>query len=116
MTNQSIAAALTLGFLVFTLSILPVTTAEAECQTLSGKLPLSCPPGWESVAFNRIEDQGMIECCRVSTTTPPSRDPGFRLPQRQIRLCRKAVHRAACQKHRQGRHRHGGDIRGPQSR
>jgi hypothetical protein len=31
MTNQSIATALPLGFLAFTLSVLPVTTAEAEC-------------------------------------------------------------------------------------
>jgi hypothetical protein len=31
MTNQSIATALPLGLLAFTLSVLPVTTAEAEC-------------------------------------------------------------------------------------
>ena len=33
MNHQGIAAALTLAFLAFNLSVLPVTTAEAECMT-----------------------------------------------------------------------------------
>jgi hypothetical protein len=45
MTNKSIATALTFGFLAFTLSVLPVTTAEAGCyiqRTLTGAKPPRC--------------------------------------------------------------------------
>jgi|SoiMethySBSTD1v2_1073268.scaffolds.fasta_scaffold798839_3 hypothetical protein len=40
MNHQSIAAALTLAFLAFNLSVLPVTTAEAGCAWYTGD---SCP-------------------------------------------------------------------------
>jgi hypothetical protein len=33
MTNQSIVTAPILGFVAFVFSVLPVTTAKAECQT-----------------------------------------------------------------------------------
>src|SRR6188472_507892 len=40
MTNKSTVTALTLGFLAFTFSVLPVTTAEANCAWFTGD---SCP-------------------------------------------------------------------------
>lgn len=73
MTNKSKVLTLTLAALAFALSVLPVSPAQAECETVSGKLPLACPPGWKSGKFNRIENEGMLECCRVSTTAPASR-------------------------------------------
>ena len=51
MTTKSIATALALGCLAFTLSVLPVTTAEAKCRWL-GEAPIcgspKCSPGEET--------------------------------------------------------------------
>lgn len=45
MTNQRTVTALAGGFLAFTLSILPVTIANAGCQMVSGGVVPQCPEG-----------------------------------------------------------------------
>jgi hypothetical protein len=115
MTNKSIATALTFGFLAFTLSVLPVTTAEAGCyiqRTLTGAKPPRCEgsQSWVTTPFGVTQ----YTCCpkaptatpgevakavgeaqkeavgRGTTTTPPSCAPGTTYSENEKR-CVKPI-------------------------
>ena len=71
MTRKNIATALTLGFLAFTLSVLPVTTADAKCIQEIG----SCLAGYSMKGDLGCDAGGMtgeIERCLVICCTTPS--------------------------------------------
>jgi hypothetical protein len=60
MTNKTIATALTLGFLAFTLTTLPVTTAEAGCAWYTGD---SCPKDLIESARPPTKGDHYVYCC-----------------------------------------------------
>jgi hypothetical protein len=69
MTNKSIATALTLGFLAFTLSLLPVTTAEARCQEMVNV----CPEGWKLMGSRPSTinpGTNDVTCCLLTPSKP----------------------------------------------
>ena len=88
MTTKSIATALALGFLTFTLSFLPVTTAEAECKNVGS----TCPPGWSDKGEWRTKgkDGDFDAVGRVCCTTPSkpiTRETKEEEQQREVKEC-----------------------------
>jgi len=106
MTNKSIVTALTLDFLAFTLLILPVTTANAECNVIEYVTkPYSCPKGWteSSREFRRKggltgQDRYDVTCCTTPSTPYAT---GETESERQERLAKEAREgKAACEAQR----------------
>jgi hypothetical protein len=99
MTNKSIVTALTFSFLAFTLSVLPVTTAEADCVKRTMSWQHHCLPGETESSRDCVEPDCrfyVFTCCTTpsepyakggykedSTETPPSRDPALDCPSKK---------------------------------
>ena len=83
MTNKSIATALTLGFLAFTLSTLPVTTAEAGCtQHLA-----DCPKGSQETARTHLPVGDILTCCSTPSEPYATGETESERQQREAKEC-----------------------------
>jgi hypothetical protein len=92
MTNKTIVTALTLGFLAFILSVLPVTTAEAECKIFYD----ACDPGWSEKSRRQstaTDPTGLltrhynVTCCRTPSEPYATGETKIERQQREAREC-----------------------------
>src|SRR5688572_14465130 len=70
--TKGLVTALTFGFLASTLSVLPISTAEAECQDLGPSYAPICPQGYVESNRARVSPTGKTSLWRYTCCTTPS--------------------------------------------